>query len=96
MKTVLKTTLYTSLYGMAISCLALLATPQDALAQGGAAKSLDEITATACRREKSLREVPIAVSAYSGDMLEEVGAVVGVGVGEPLIAVARTARLPRT
>ena len=46
-----------------------------AQAEDGAKSSLDEVTVTARRREESLREVPIAVSAYSGDMLEEIGAV---------------------
>ena len=75
MKTALKTTLYTSLYGMAISCLVLLVTPQDALAQDGAKKSLDEITVTARRREESLQEVPLSISVISGDDLERIGAV---------------------
>ncbi len=74
MKTALKTTLYTSFYGIAISCLALLVTPQDALAQDGARKSLDEITVTARRREESLQEVPLSISVISGDDLERIGA----------------------
>jgi len=34
----------------------------------------DVVTVTARRREESLKDVPVAVSALSGDMLEEIGA----------------------
>ena len=35
---------------------------------------IEEIVVTALKREQSLLEVPIAVSAFSGDSLEEIGA----------------------
>ncbi len=56
--------------------LGLLAfTPAAMAQQGGASEALEEITVTARRREESLQEVPIAVSAFSGQQLKEVGAV---------------------
>ncbi|MEO1038206.1 MAG: TonB-dependent receptor [Pseudomonadota bacterium] len=45
---------------------------QDSQASGD--NSRDVITVTARRREESLQDVPIAVSAFSGDQLEEFGA----------------------
>ena len=47
--------------------------PLTALAQEGAGAVLEEITVTAERREQSLQEVPIAVTAFSGDMVNEGG-----------------------
>lgn len=56
--------------------LGLLAFAPAAIAQqAGASEALEEITVTARRREESLQEVPIAVSAFSGQQLKEVGAV---------------------
>lgn len=47
-----------------------------AVAQGDSAETfLDQVTVTARRREESLQDVPIAVSAFSGEQLEELGAV---------------------
>ena len=36
---------------------------------------LEELTVTARRRSESLQDVPIAVTAYSGDDLEKIGAI---------------------
>jgi iron complex outermembrane receptor protein len=46
---------------------------QDAPAAINAA-GLEEVTVTARRREESLRDVPIAISAFSGDRIEATGA----------------------
>ncbi len=75
MQTTLKSISYASFMSVAVGCFALFASPAMAQTEAGAKASLDEVTVTARRREESLREVPIAVSAYSGDMLEEIGAV---------------------
>ena len=39
------------------------------------AQSLEEITVTARRAEESLQEVPISISAFSGDQLQDMGVV---------------------
>ncbi|MEQ8934368.1 MAG: TonB-dependent receptor plug domain-containing protein, partial [Amphiplicatus sp.] len=52
---------------------ALVAAPMaPAYAQDGAAVS-DEIIVSARRRDESLKDVPVAVSAFSGDALEQTG-----------------------
>ena len=66
---------YKLLLGL-VPAAGLLAAPAISVAQdSGADASLEEITVTARRREESLRDVPIAVTAFSGDQLEEIGAV---------------------
>ena len=66
---------YKLLLGL-VPAAGLLAAPTISVAQdSGADASLEEITVTARRREESLRDVPIAVTAFSGDQLEEIGAV---------------------
>lgn len=65
----------------AIAILAAIAAPTASLAQQGEAGApagiqagIQEVVVTARRREESLQDVPIAVSSYSGDALEAVGA----------------------
>ncbi|MEM7277599.1 MAG: TonB-dependent receptor plug domain-containing protein, partial [Pseudomonadota bacterium] len=53
------------LSGLAIVATAFTATPNLALAQS----ILEEIVVTAQRREQNLQEVPISVTAFSGDDL---------------------------
>ena len=48
--------------------IAYTASPQLVLAQG----VLEEVIVTAQKREQSLQDVPIAVSAFSGQMLQAV------------------------
>ena len=59
--------------GAIASAVTFSALPQQALAQDESADLLDEIVTTARRREESLQEVPIAVSTFSGEHLEEIG-----------------------
>ncbi|PHR91760.1 MAG: TonB-dependent receptor [Robiginitomaculum sp.] len=61
-------------YKTTTSALALLLAAT-ALPQTGFAQQRDEIIVTAQRRAQSLHEVPIAVTAVSGDFLESIGAV---------------------
>ncbi|MEM7611125.1 MAG: TonB-dependent receptor [Pseudomonadota bacterium] len=53
--------------------LTALMSPTPVLAQGQDAVALEEIVVTARRREESLQQVPVAVSAFSGAQLEELG-----------------------
>ena len=68
----------------ALPSLVMLAPP--AVAQDdGADEALDEVTVTARRREESLQDVPLAVTAFSGEYLEEVGMpdIVGITQSTP-------------
>lgn len=51
----------------------LLGIPLSTLAQEGGGAALEEITVTAERREQSLQEVPMSVTAFTGDMISEGG-----------------------
>jgi iron complex outermembrane receptor protein len=61
------------LAGAAWSALSTMALAQDAAPQEDAT-SLDEIVVTARRREETLKDVPVAVSALSEERLEQTGA----------------------
>ncbi len=67
-----------------IPALILMSAPVGAQ-DGGADEALDEVTVTARRREESLQDVPIAVTAFSGDYLEEVGMpdIIGITQSTP-------------
>ncbi|MDH3622068.1 MAG: TonB-dependent receptor, partial [Gammaproteobacteria bacterium] len=71
----LNSLIFKTLLGL-LPAAGLLTLPSAVVAQDeGADGYLDEITVTARRREESLQEVPIAVSAFSGEQLEEIGIV---------------------
>jgi iron complex outermembrane recepter protein len=59
--------------GAAITPLLIMA-PAPAIAQDGDTANRDVIIVSARRRDESLRDVPIAVTAISGEALEQVGA----------------------
>lgn len=63
-----------------VASTALISAP--VLAQEGADAGRDVITVTARRREESLQDVPLSVSAMSGDDLERMGAVDIVSVAD--------------
>ena len=58
-------------YAIHAAIVLLLGVPLSALAQEGGGAVLEEITVTAERREQSLQDVPISVTAFSGDMVRE-------------------------
>lgn len=58
-----------------LSATALLVAPASVFAQEGSKAAIEEIIVTSRRREESLQEVPIAVTAYSGEYLNEIGAI---------------------
>ncbi len=65
------------------SIAALTAGAPEAFAQTGEAGAYDdEVVVTSRRREESLKDVPIAVSAFSGDKLESMGAVDLTDIGD--------------
>jgi iron complex outermembrane receptor protein len=64
-----------------IASTMLFAAPVHAQAAGETATN-DVITVTARRREESLQDVPLAVTAYSGEQLEAMGAVDVLAVAE--------------
>ena len=51
----------------------LIGAPAPALAQDGDSATNDEIIVSARRRDESLKDVPVAVTAVSGDLLEKTG-----------------------
>ncbi|MEL6869174.1 MAG: TonB-dependent receptor [Pseudomonadota bacterium] len=56
--------------------------PLPALAQDSGARAVDEIIVTARRREESLQDVPISITALSGDELDRIGITDLVAVGQ--------------
>ena len=65
----------TAVTGVAAGFCALFTAPNETLAQAESVAAVDEITVTARRREESLQDVPLSITAISGDDLERVGAV---------------------
>ncbi|MGD9800294.1 MAG: TonB-dependent receptor [Parvularculaceae bacterium] len=65
------------------SAIAMSAGSAPALAQSGeTAATTDEIIVSARRRDESLQDVPVAVSAFNGDKLETMGAVDLTDIGD--------------
>jgi iron complex outermembrane receptor protein len=65
------------------SVISLSAASAPAFAQGAEdAAATDEIVVSARRREESLQDVPIAVSAFGGEALEQVGAIDLTDIGD--------------
>ena len=73
MKNSMISAIWKSLLALA-PAVGLVALAPAAVAQTGASDALEEITVTARKREESLQEVPIAVTAISGKVLEDMGA----------------------
>ena len=59
-----------------------LAVSPAAIAQNGDNALIEEITVTATKREQSIYEVPIAISAFEGDKLAQQGIVDIVDIGK--------------
>jgi iron complex outermembrane recepter protein len=55
--------------------LAGLLAPLTATAQDAGARALEEVVVTARRREESLQDVPLSITAYTGEQLERMGAL---------------------
>ena len=53
-----------------LAAAAVAAVPEPVSAQDGSGLVLEEITVTAQRREESLQDVPVSVSAYSAETIE--------------------------
>jgi len=67
---------------VAVSAISAAAWSAPALAQdAGASATRDVIVVTARRREESLQDVPLSVTAISGDQLEKMGAIDITAVG---------------
>ncbi|PHR57981.1 MAG: TonB-dependent receptor [Robiginitomaculum sp.] len=59
----------------AVLCLGAATVPMGFAHTASAQTVIDEIVVTAQRREQNIQDVPIAVTAISGDMLEKTGAI---------------------
>ena len=60
--------------GLAVTTMAGQAMAQSAPAANAAANQLDEVVVTARKRDESLLEIPVAVSAFSQDKIDALGA----------------------
>ena len=70
-----RTRLFRAAFSASVAASALLATPVLAqTADGASAEDSGDIVVTARRREENLLDVPVAITAYSGDALERSGA----------------------
>jgi iron complex outermembrane receptor protein len=67
---------------LSVAIMSALACSPSAFAQNGAENLIEEITVTATKREVSIYEVPVAVSAFQGDKLAEQGIVDIVDIGK--------------
>jgi iron complex outermembrane receptor protein len=76
----------------ALVALGAAAMPAPALAQDRADVAIEEIVVTARRREESLQDVPIAVTAFSAEQLEQTGAIDITALQQSRSRVAATRR----
>ncbi len=61
-----------SIFGAVIAALLAVGSPTGVCAQEGVAEEIDEITVTGRKREESLKDVPVAISAFSqADLVEQ-------------------------
>ena len=67
---------------LSAAIFSLLACSPSAFAQNGAENLIEEITVTATKREASIYDVPVAVSAFQGDKLAEQGIIDIVDIGK--------------
>lgn len=77
------TTRHSSTRNILLAAAIAAALPLPALAQGEVA-ALGEVMVTARKREESLQDVPISVTAVSGEKLEEMGVLDMVAVGQSM------------
>ena len=56
-----------------VSAIALAAAASPALAQAGAANEIEELVVTAEKREQSLQDVPVAISAFTSEKRDLIG-----------------------
>jgi len=69
-------------YILPAAALAILAAPVTAMAQDSSSSIFEEITVTAKKREQSIYEVPVAISAFSGDKIAAQGISNLVDIGK--------------
>jgi iron complex outermembrane receptor protein len=72
LRSALSTAIHAALLGAVLAAPAAVAQDSDA-APGSRAKTLDAVTVTARKREETLQEVPVAVTAFTAEALDRLG-----------------------